>query len=588
MVLDPRWLGGALALRDGVSGTGCTPIETEVMIVKTIVWNRRLALVAALGVAVTACEPSSIAEARDQLGRQADGVLQLMLPIADTTYFVSELLSDQDTVTTPDGLLGVRIQSSSVDAVSYGQFLTTAEVSNSISISLLTGSPGAMVMATSVDTLRFVTPQGSDVVGGVIETGYLVRTVTNNTGCAGTVDFTIRDGSGATVVPFPTAGVADGATYVDSVSAASASMAGFLEVTIDAATTGTCVPNIGASVASDITVRALTLTSVTLDNVSETVSVEQYREIDGSQVDFVDLEDAIRQSTLHSAFMSLAVVNSAGLPLVFDNFTMGAVQLDGTGQPLRDGAGVPLYEESVPGAPILVSLTDPGQTTFSVARQATKSLQVSAAPLVDRIVDMILDGDRVALLAAATATGGDGTVATLTNQDEVSVTYEFVVGLDITIPMAGVTFTRNQTIDGVSLDGQDAADIAARLVSVAVVADIMNDTPFGVEIDLALAPDSLDDTVDIFALPNVIRLNRVTLAAPDVDVAGIPLAPVSDQVSLGISGSDSEVVLGDIFTAGIRITLVPGNGGAGRGAVRPTDGVAVDASVDVQIRRGSQ
>ncbi len=201
---------------------------------------------------------------------------------------------------------------------------------------------------------------------------------------------------------------------------------------------------------------------------------------------------------------------------------------------------------------------------------------------------MVLDGDRVALLAAATATGGDGTVGTLTNQDEVSVTYEFLVGLDITIPMAGVTFTRNQTIDGVSLDGEDAADIAARLVSVAVVADIMNDTPFGVEIDVALAPDSLDDSVDIFALPNVIRLNRVTLAAPDVDGAGIPLAPVSDQVSLGISGADSEVVLGDIFTAGIRITLVPGNGGAGRGAVRPTDGVAVDASVDVQIRRGSQ
>ena len=103
-------------------------------------------------------------------------------------------------------------------------------------------------------------------------------------------------------------------------------------------------------------------------------------------------------------------------------------------------------------------------------------------------------------------------------------------------------------------------------MSVAVVADIMNDTPFGVEIDVALAPDSLDDSVDIFALPNVIRLNRVTLAAPDVDGAGIPLAPVSDQVSLGISGSDSEVVLGDIFTAGIRITLVPGNGGGGRGA----------------------
>jgi hypothetical protein len=552
-------------------------------------FGSRAVLAVGLGL-VLACQPGSIGEARDQLAREADGVLQLRLPLADTTYLIAALLKDQDTLTTPDGLLGVRIQADTLDAVTYAQFLATEQITSSINVSLLTGAAGAgaAVMATDVDTLRFVTAQGSDVIGGAIDAGYAVRSVTNNTGCMGSADMVVHDAQGSLLVTFPTAVVADGATYVDSVSLGGTAVNGFAVLTVDAATLGSCVPAPGASVSSVVTVRPLTLQSVTLDNVSESISVEQFEEVDASQVDFDDLEDAIRQSTLHSAFITVNVTNSAGLPLVADGLTLGAVPLDGSGQPMRNGSGGPLYEESTPGNPILVTLADPGQTTLTVGRQSSVVLMINAAPLVDRVVDMILDGDRVALAIAGTALGGDGSVSTLTDQDVVRLDYELTVGLDVTIPLSGVVFTRNQTVGGVSLDGEDARDIAQRLVSVAVAADVQNTTPFGVELDIALAPDSLGDSVDIFSLPNAVLLNTVSLTAPAVDGTGFSTGPVTDTATLGIAGTDSEVVLGDTFTAGIRVRMVPGAGGNGRGAVRPTDGVAVDASVEVAIRRGNQ
>jgi hypothetical protein len=326
---------------------------------------------------------------------------------------------------------------------------------------------------------------------------------------------------------------------------------------------------------------------VTLDNVSEVVDVEQFQEVDANDVDFDDLEEAIDQSTLNSALIGLTIDNSAGLPVVIDNFTLGAVRLDVAGQLMRDGAGNPLFEESSPGNPILVSVTDPGQTTLTLARQATINLSVNAASLVDRVVDLILNDVRVAIVAAGTAVGGDGGPSTLTDQDYVRVLYDFTVGLDFTIPVGGVTFTRNQTLDGLSIGIDDQNDIADRVVLASVSGIAANSTPFGVEVDLAIAPDSLGDNDDVFSHPDAVILDMVTLGAPVVDAVGISTGTVSDSISLEISGTESTVVMGDIFTAGIRIRLLPGNGANGRGAVRPSDGVAIDASLELQIRRGN-
>lgn len=541
---------------------------------------------AALVLIGAGCEPTSVTEAREQIARNAQGVLEFNLALTDTTYAVGELLAEEDTVTTPTGLLGIRVQRDSLTAVDYAQFLITGEVSTSVA------APGPAIGFVAPggqrDTLAFQTPQGSQVTGATIQDGYIVRSIVNNTGCSGTVSISVVDSLGTVVVAFPDLVVADGATVVDSLDAAGASFDAFLDVAITAELDNLCMPVPGASVETTITARPLTLTSVALDQVDETIGIEESREVDGAQIDFDDLESSFQQATLNDATVSMTIRNSADLPVSTGNLTLGVVAVTADGQLMRDPGGEPLYEESSPGVPLLVPVTDPGEASLVVAPQATKTLTTAAPELVDRAVHMVLDGERVAIVIAGDATGGDGTPVTLTRQDAIDIEYEIVVGFDITVPPSGVTFTRVQTLDGADLEPEDASSLAERVISAGVRAAAVNGTSFGAQVELALVPDSVGDEVDVFARPDAVILALVSLDTPTVDSNGLPTSAVSDSVAVALSGSEAQVVLGRIFTAGIRVTLTPGSGGGGRAAVRPGDGVALDAVLNLQIRRGSQ
>ena len=76
-------------------------------------------------------------------------------------------------------------------------------------------------------------------------------------------------------------------------------------------------------------------------------------------------------------------------------------------------------------------------------------------------------------VAVGTAFAGDGSPGRFTRQDEIQVDVDVVVGLDFTIPAGGVTFTRNQTADGVNFNDRDANDISSRL-SASLVASVEN------------------------------------------------------------------------------------------------------------------
>jgi hypothetical protein len=105
---------------------------------------------------------------------------------------------------------------------------------------------------------------------------------------------------------------------------------------------------------------------------------------------------------------------------------------------------------------------------------------------------------------------------------------------------------------------------------------------------VALAADSLADTVDVFALPGATLLDTITVAGPAVSAVGVPLATTSDSVALNLDGDEARVLFGNYFTGGIRIMLLPGTGGGGRGAIRPTDAIVVSAGAAILVRRGSQ
>jgi hypothetical protein len=214
---------------------------------------------------------------------------------------------------------------------------------------------------------------------------------------------------------------------------------------------------------------------------------------------------------------------------------------------------------------------------------------VQAAPLVDRITHLLLADDRVAFVASGTAEASDGSSGRIVLGDSVKVGYDVVVGLDFTIPLAGIEFdVPNEVSRGVDLDSAEVDNIVDRIVSVGGMARVENFTAFGVEVRAAFVPDSLADSVDVFIQPGGFALDPIVVSGPAVDANGVPQGFTIDSVAVSITSQEARVLLGDSFTAGIRIRLLPGTGGGGRGVIRPNDKIVVSASITIQVERGGQ
>jgi hypothetical protein len=233
-----------------------------------------------------------------------------------------------------------------------------------------------------------------------------------------------------------------------------------------------------------------------------------------------------------------------------------------------------------------VAVTDPGETTLTLAAMGTTNLELNAAPLIDRLVHLLLDDERAAIVAAGNAAVGDGAQARVTRTDSVSVAMGMTLGLDFIIFAAGVTFTRNTVSDGAEFDDEDAEQLVERLDSASVITEVVNNTPFGVEIDIAFVEDSLGEDVDVFAQPNAVLLNTVALSAPTVDAQGVVTTPSSSSVSILLTGTQARQLLGLKFTAGARVRLLPGTRAGGRGAIFATDAISLDSRVQIVLRAG--
>jgi hypothetical protein len=272
--------------------------------------------------------------------------------------------------------------------------------------------------------------------------------------------------------------------------------------------------------------------------------------------------------------------------VTLSSFTLGAVQVNGSGQLVRDLGGNLVYEKDGSNNPILVTVADPGQSSLALGRSATKAVTLSAPALVDRVAHLLINNTRVALVAAGTATAGDGASSRIVRTDFLKVRFSLTVGLDITVPVSGVLFTRTEVSDGLKLDTVDASDLSTRVEQATATAKVANGTPFGVVVQIVLAEDSIAPNVDIFTLPGRVTLDSVVMKAPAVDVNGLVSAPTSDSVTVSISGANSKVLFGRKFSVGARIRLLPGTGGNGRGALRTTDRLVVNARAEVDVKSG--
>lgn len=325
------------------------------------------------------------------------------------------------------------------------------------------------------------------------------------------------------------------------------------------------------------------------------VTTENTDEFTRAQIDFGDFEEPIRLSHLNSATVNLTVVNTAQVPFVLTNFRIGVVRLDAAGQPVRV-SGVLDFEKDGAGNPILVSVVDPGQTTLTVARGATKTVALPAALLLDSMVHKLLNNTRVALAVTGGTTIGDGAASRISRTDVIKVQFGLTIGLDITLPPAGVTFRRKQVAGGLDLKQSDADEFSTRLDKATLRAAVVNGTPFGVTVQVSIVKDSSGLTADqIVALPVCsglptagcrVSLVSITVQGGTVNALGQVTTPTNGNIEISMSGSTVRVLFGAKFTTALLVQLVPGTGGGGRGALRPADQMMVNAKAQVDIKSG--
>ncbi len=314
-----------------------------------------------------------------------------------------------------------------------------------------------------------------------------------------------------------------------------------------------------------------------------TFDVEEVQEIPNPALNLGQFESAVRDATINAALTAITVSNSADAPLTLSDFTLGVVQLDAGGQPLRDMANNLMYELDAGGSPILVAVEDsPGAGVFTISRIATVIDTLQTSALVDRLVDLLLDGNRAAVAGAGTANVGDGTVVTILATDRLVVDVAFIIGLDLTVPVLGISFDTSIAGTGLDLDPADADETANRLDSAMAVLAVENGTPFGLEAVVAVVGGSF--TGDVFQAPGHIELDTLIVAAPTVDANGRVTQSTTDTTMTGLTGTEARVFFDSSFTAGLRVRLLPPAGG--RAAVRISDELVIRAGASVFLRTG--
>lgn len=314
-----------------------------------------------------------------------------------------------------------------------------------------------------------------------------------------------------------------------------------------------------------------------------TYAIQDGVEFVAGDLNLGEFEDAARDATLNTAFAAVTVVNEADAPATLTDFLVGIVRIDpGTGN-LDSVGGQPDWQTDGGGTPIQVLVADGAGNTFDVPRSGTALDTLYSAALVDRLVDMLLDGERVALVGAGDASVGDGSNVTIGATDQLLVTVRPVLGFDFTLPVSGVSVDSSVAEKGLNLETATADDMAARTDSAVVTLDVVNSTPLGVEAAVIVVADSVPDA---FAAPaqDQIPIDTVNVTPAQVDATGRVTQATTEVTGANLSGAEARGFMNEWFTAGIRLRLFPAAGG--RSAIRSGDWVGVSASMTIYVRTG--
>lgn len=578
-----------------------------------------LPALAGISLLATGCEPANITEARDQLGRGAARTVTYQLPIARDTFYIDSMLGS-DTTRTADGLRAVTFPPETLAVAVSEKLAIDAVTLDTVIVDIpdadLNFPSGTVPFGPeTTDSALAKEPRLQDLDTVVAEAGTLTIT-TRNKLVRTTVSYTVtlngfKNASGVTLSGGGTVPAGDGTNYSSHI--VTFDLAGVtivpdsVRITFEGSVTwsGGAIPAgqgddaLTQTGVGNIVVRRLAGTLDPAVTPELNVSVEEAEEID-IDVDsvFGDIADALEDARLNDVVMGLTVRNGLGTKLTFSNFTLGVVELTAAGAVPRDGSGNPVFETDSLGNPIQFAIVDTGLTTLTVAARSgatptVKTVGFQAAPVIDRVLDLLLQDKRAGLVAVGMATAGDATAgvkSSVSRTDSVSLTLGTTVALDITVPTSGVTFGATEVQEGVDLDSADANQISSRVVSASARSVVTNQTPFGVQVLIALVPDSQPPGVDadsIFRMSNRVELGPVDLSPAQVDSKGRVTQAVTDTVSVSMTGPQSLLLFGPKFTSAVRVTLFPNPTASGRGAILPTDRVTLSAGASVTIRMGS-
>jgi len=569
-----------------------------------------------LGVAVWSCEPATLTDARNQLGRGPADTVEYVLPLSRDTLDATDF--DIENLTEIGDLQGIALDPEMVH-VAIGEELDFENVQlTDFFISL---PPAAVTSPGSLDTTFTYAglddPRVEPITSVTFASGSLEVTTGNR--LVEPMDYTITlQGIERSGIPLTGSGTVPGApgngnwaTDQLSIDLAGATMVPasvLVELRVQVTLTGN--PANGANADSAIVQSGLAdfrVQSVS-GNLDPSVTpelavvVEDSTVLDNSIVDNLgEFEDAVRGSSLNTALADLEISNWAEVPVTLDGFTLGAVVLVNGAIPRDSVTGVPEYLKDDQDQPILVPITDPGMSTLSIPRAqgstaGTKSVQLSWPELATKVVHKLIDGDDVAIIGAGIAAAGDSTPATLTDTDSLRLTADMAIGIDFTIPETGVIVTSNNVSEALTFDSQEDIDdiLNNLLIQASAIAEIENGTPYALEIDIAYAAGDLGDQ-DVFLVPGASILSLINVAAPTLSSEGRVTTPVIDTTWVTIPVEDVEPLLAvdpgegvptPKFTATVRARMVAGTGGGGRAALGVDDVALVISGIVIEVKRG--
>lgn len=319
------------------------------------------------------------------------------------------------------------------------------------------------------------------------------------------------------------------------------------------------------------TVRALVGAGLLAEGRVELEAVER---VDPGSLDLDELASAVQASEVRTAPVHLALRHTSSAPLTLVEPALALVRTDSSGEPRRDGSGELDVETDASGQPLTVELGD----TLDVAPGARLELEREGAGLVDRLAELLVAEDPVAVVLTGSVEVSDSERTRVAPDDVLVLVHRALVGLDLVLPDSGVVVRRDELGEGLGFSEGDADQIQERVIRAGSRIVVANEVPFRVRVDVAYVAGDRGGE-DVFRAEDRVVLDSLAVAGGGADGQ----ASV-DTVEIGVSGPDLRPLLGDVFTAGVRIRLMPGPDPGG--ALRVGEMVDVEARVFADVRAG--